>query len=180
MVAEADTGEAAVRAVVVEASPDVVILDLALADLKGLEAVQQLLAAAPAARIIGLSMYGDRRFVVEVLKTGAFGYILKDCAFEELVAAVRAVRDQKTYISQTLSDFVFQDYVELLRFSETRFRTIFEDSSLGIALVDKEGRIVESNPALQDFWVTSRRNCGIGNLPILPNRRRRPPGMIFF
>ncbi len=148
--AEVDTGEAAVR-LVLETNPDVVILDLTMAGLKGLDPVHQLVAAAPATKVIGLSIYSDRRLVVEVLKAGAFGYVLKEHAFEELAVAIRAVQDHKTYISTGLSGFVIQDYIELLRDSEVRFRTIFEDSNIGIALVDKEGRIVESNPALQSL-----------------------------
>ena len=72
--------------------PDVVILDLAMAGLQGLNPVHQLVAAAPGTKVIGLSMYSDRRFVVEVLKAGAFGYVLKEHAFEELAVAIRAVQ----------------------------------------------------------------------------------------
>ncbi len=150
VVAEVGSGEDVLGSVLA-AKPDVVILDLAQARLQGLDPVHQLVAAAPAAKVIGLSMYGDRRFVLEVLKAGAFGYVLKEHAFEELVAAIRAVQAQKTYISQDLSDIVTPDYIELLRFSEARFRTIFEGSTIGIALVDQEGRIAESNPALQEL-----------------------------
>jgi PAS domain S-box-containing protein len=155
VVAEADTGEAALRLVEQE-RPDVVILDLALAGLKGPEPVQQIVAAAPATKVIGLSMYGDRRFVVEVLKAGAFGYVLKDYAGEDLTAAVRAVRAHKTYLSQGLSDIILQDYLEIMRDSEARFRTIFEAASSGIALLNQEGRIMESNPALQELLGYSR------------------------
>ncbi len=91
------------------------------------------------------------KFAVEVLKAGAFGYVLKDHAFEELVAAIRAVQDHKTYISQALFNIVTQDYVDFLRYSETRLRTIFEGTSIGIALVNKDGWILESNHALQEF-----------------------------
>lgn len=150
VVAEAGGGEAAVR-LAGELKPHVVVLDLAIAGLQGLDPVHQVLAAAPLAKVIGLSMYGDRSFVVEVLKAGALGYVLKDYAFSELAAAIRAVQDNKTYISRGLFEVVIQDYIELLRNSESRFRTIFEGSSMGIALVDKEGRIVECNPALQEL-----------------------------
>jgi len=150
VVAEVDTGDAAVR-LVPETKPDVVILDLTMAGLKGFGPLHQLVAAATSTKVIGLSIYSDRRFVVEVLKAGAFGYVLKEHAFEELAVAIRAVQANKTYISTGLSGFVIQDYIELLRDSEVRFRTIFEGSNLGIALVDKDGRIVESNPALQEL-----------------------------
>ncbi|MCX5892620.1 MAG: PAS domain S-box protein [Deltaproteobacteria bacterium] len=150
VVEEADSGEEVVR-LAREAKPDVVILDLGMAGLKGLHPVHQIMAAAPSTKVIGLSMYGDRRFVVEVLMAGAYGYVLKDYAFEELAVAIRAVQDHKTYISQGLSNLVIQDYIEILRDSEGRFRTIFEGNTVGVALLDRECRIVECNSALQEL-----------------------------
>ena len=150
VVEEADSGEEVVR-LAREVKPDVFILDLGMAGLKGLHPLHQLVAAAPSTKVIALSMYGDRKFVVEVLMAGAYGYVLKDYAFGELAAAIRAVQDRKTYISQGLSDLVIQDYIEILRDSEGRFRTIFEGSTVGIALLDRECRIVECNSALQEL-----------------------------
>jgi len=130
-------------------APDLVLLDLALPDLHSVEGIRHIMAASPRSRIIALSIYADRRFVVNILKAGASGYLLKDCAFEELAKAIRIVQEHKTFISSDLADIITQDYIEALRESEARFRTIFEGTNLGIALVDKAGHIVESNPALQ-------------------------------
>ena len=82
---------------------------------------------------------------------GSQGFVLKDRAFEEMAGAIKAARELKTYIGPGLSDFVVQDYLEALRESETRFRTIFEGTTIGIALVAQDGRIAESNPALQEL-----------------------------
>jgi PAS domain S-box-containing protein len=130
-------------------APDLVLLDLALPELHGIEAIRQILAVSPQTKILALSIYADRRFVVNILKAGASGYLLKDCAFEELLQAIQTVQASRTYISSGLSDIVLQDYIEALRESEARFRAIFEGTTIGIALVDKDGRIIESNPALQ-------------------------------
>jgi PAS domain S-box-containing protein len=148
VVGEAASGTAVMRRVQ-DLAPDVVLLDLALPELHGVETIRQILAASPRVKIIALSIYADRRFVVNILKAGASGYLLKDCAFEELVKAIRTVQEPKTFISPGLSDIVAQDYIEALRDSEARFRTIFEATTMGIALVDKDGRVVECNPALQ-------------------------------
>ncbi|MFZ0052524.1 MAG: PAS domain S-box protein [Desulfobaccales bacterium] len=155
VVAEADTWKAAVK-LASEVKPDVVVLDLALARLQGLTPIHQLTAAVRSAKVIGLSMHTDRRFVLEVLKAGAFGFVLKENTFEELATAVRAVKAHKTFISPSLFSTVIQDYIDLLREREARFRTIFESSSIGIALMDGESQIVESNPALQELLGCSR------------------------
>jgi DNA-binding NarL/FixJ family response regulator len=62
--------------------------------------------------VIALSMYADRRFVVNMLKAGASGYLLKDCAYEELVRAIRVVLAHKTYLSPGVTDIVVKDYVQ--------------------------------------------------------------------
>ncbi len=150
VVGEAGNGPTAVR-LAQDLTPDLILLDLALPDLQIGESIRQILAASPQVKILALSIYGDRRFVVKVLKSGASGYLLKDCAFEELIIAIRTIRAHKTYISSGISNIVIQDYIEALRASEALFRTIFEGAPLGIALVDKEGRILESNSSLQEM-----------------------------
>jgi PAS domain S-box-containing protein len=150
IVAEARSGQTAVR-LARELSPDIVIMDLSMPDLSGVEVIHQILAASPETQVIALSIYNDRRFVVNILKAGASGFVLKDRAFEEMAGAIKAAREHKTYIGPGISDIVAQDYLETLRESEGRFRTIFEGTTLGIALVNRDGRIVESNPALQEL-----------------------------
>ena len=95
VVAEADDGRATVR-LVREKSPEVVIMDVAMPDLNGIEATRQILAEFPKIKVIALSMYADQRFVLNMLKAGASGYLLKDCAFEELIRAIRLVMAHKT------------------------------------------------------------------------------------
>ena len=150
VVGEAASGPAVMRQVQ-DVAPDIVLLDLGLPELHGVEAIRQILAASPQVKIIALSIYDDRRFVVNILKAGASGYLLKDCAFEELTKAIRTVQESKTFLSPGLSDIVAQDYIEALRDSEAHFRTIFEVTTIGIALLNKDGRVVEGNPALQQM-----------------------------
>jgi len=148
VVGEAASGPEVLRQVQ-DLAPDIVLLDLGLPELNGVEAIRQILAASPQVKIIALSIYDDRRFVVNILKAGATGYLLKDCAFEELSQAIRTVQESRTFLSPGLSDIVAQDYIEALRDSEAHFRTIFEVATIGIALLNKDGRVVEANPALQ-------------------------------
>ncbi len=109
VVAEADDGRATVR-MVREISPEVVIMDVAMPDLNGIEATRQILAEFPKIKVIALSMYADQRFVLNMLKAGASGYLLKDCAFEELARAIRLVMSHKTYLSPGVTDIVVKDY----------------------------------------------------------------------
>jgi len=111
VVAEAENGREVVQ-LVKELRPDVVIMDVNMPDLNGIEATRQVLAAFPETKIIALSMHADRRFVVNMLKAGSSGYLLKDCAFEELAAAIRLVMANKTYLSTRVSNVVIQDYVQ--------------------------------------------------------------------
>lgn len=110
VVAEAIDGRATVR-LTREIIPDVIIMDVAMPDLNGIEATRQVLTEHPKIKVIGLSMYSDRRFVVNMLKAGASGYLLKDCAFEELIRAIRVVLNNKTYLSPGVSDILVRDYV---------------------------------------------------------------------
>jgi DNA-binding NarL/FixJ family response regulator len=111
VVAEADDGRATVR-LVRDLAPDVVIMDVAMPDLNGIEATRQIITEFPKIKVIALSMYADRRFVVNMLKAGASGYLLKECAFEELVRAIRLVLNHKTYLSPGVTDIVVKDYMQ--------------------------------------------------------------------
>ena len=94
-----------------ELAPDVIIMDVAMPDLNGIEATRQIVAELPAVKIIALSMHDDRRFVLNMLKAGAAGYMLKDSAFTDLAKAIRVVMSGKTYLSHEVTDIVVRDYV---------------------------------------------------------------------
>lgn len=101
IVAECDDGRATVEEAL-RLEPDVVLMDLAMPGLNGVEATRQIVRDAPSARVIVLSMHTDRRYVAQMLKAGAHGYLPKDCAGEELVAAVTTVMAGQRYLSPGL------------------------------------------------------------------------------
>jgi two-component system response regulator NreC len=109
IVGEADNGRAALR-LAQELAPQVVIMDVSMPDLNGIEATRQILADHPGIKVIALSMHSDSLFVLNMLKSGASGYLLKDCALEELVKAIRTVVRQKTYLSPGVSDILIKDF----------------------------------------------------------------------
>ncbi len=110
VVAEADNGRAVLR-LVKEFSPDLVIMDISMPDLNGIDATRQIIADYPGVKVIALSMHSDSLFVLNMLKAGASGYLLKDCALGELVKAIRAVLNQKTYLSPGVSDVIIKDFI---------------------------------------------------------------------
>ena len=113
VVAEAEEGRTAVQ-LVRELLPDVVIMDVTMPDLNGMEATRQILDEFREVKVIALSMHSDTLFVSEMLKSGASGYLLKDCAFDELAQAIRTVVGGKTYLSPSISGIVVEDYLHRL------------------------------------------------------------------
>jgi len=98
VVGRAADGEA-VMALTGDLQPDVVVMDVSMPPvLSGLEATRWISATWPQVKVIALSMYSHRRYVSEMLKAGARGYLLKDADFDELLTAIRAVAEGRTYI----------------------------------------------------------------------------------
>jgi DNA-binding NarL/FixJ family response regulator len=110
VVGDAGEGRTALR-LARELVPDVIIMDVAMPDLNGIEATRQVVAEFPEIKVIALSMHNDRRFVLNMLKAGARGYLLKDCASQNLIKAIRLVLANKTYISHDIADLVVKDYL---------------------------------------------------------------------
>ena len=114
VVGEAQDGQEAV-AHARELSPDVVIMDISMPGLNGIEATRQILAGRPETRVVVLSMHADRRYVLETLRAGAKGYLLKDCAFDELALAIEQVVAGEIHLARQISDGVIQDYIRMAR-----------------------------------------------------------------
>lgn len=105
VVAEASNGSEAI-ALAQSAAPDVVLLDVTMKELNGLDALSQIRKLAPASKTIMLSMHADERYVVRALRDGARGYVLKDCVEEELVEALLAVHAGGEFLSATVRPYV--------------------------------------------------------------------------
>jgi len=110
VVAEAENGKITVR-LARELLPDLIIMDITMPDLNGIEATKDITTGVPGVKVIALSMHSDRRFVIGMLEAGASGYLLKDCAFDELARAVRTVMSNQTYLSPEVADIIIDRYL---------------------------------------------------------------------
>jgi len=91
-----------------ELSPDVILMDIGMPGLNGIEATRQITKRSPSVRIIALSMHSAKKFILEMFKAGAAGYLLKDCEYDELAAAVRTVASGKNYISPSIGGILIE------------------------------------------------------------------------
>lgn len=103
VVGEADNGIAAVKKAK-ELSPDVIIMDIGMPDLNGIEATRQIKAEFPNIKIIALTMHTDPQFAAEMLRAGASSYLLKDSSRDELTHAIQASLANKTYLSTAIAE----------------------------------------------------------------------------
>lgn len=113
VVAEAGDGREAVRRAL-ELKPEVAILDIAMPRLNGIEAARQITRRAAAVRVLILSMYSDEAYILQALQAGARGYLLKDSADADLIHAVQALRQGKSFFSPAVAKVMLDDYVRHL------------------------------------------------------------------
>ena len=114
VVAEASNGREAVELAAKE-KPDVAVLDIGMPQLNGIEATQQIAAKESQTKVVILSMHADEGYVLRALKAGARAYILKNSAEADLIRAVRAVADGKSFFSPVISKMLLEDYVRQIR-----------------------------------------------------------------
>jgi two-component system, NarL family, response regulator NreC len=114
VVGEAADGRAAVS-LAERDTPDVVVMDVAMPTLNGIEAARQITAKLPQTAVVFLSMHSDESYVLKALKAGARGYLLKDSAEHDLIQAVRAVTEGKSFFSPAISKMMVEDYMRELQ-----------------------------------------------------------------
>ncbi len=117
VIGEAENGRQALQ-LAARLRPDVAVMDISMPELNGIEATRQLLREHPRLRVIALSMHADKRFVAEMLQAGASGYLQKNCAFRNLVLAIRNVAAGQVYLSQEITGVVVQAFKQNQQTSE--------------------------------------------------------------
>jgi DNA-binding NarL/FixJ family response regulator len=136
---EAADGREAVR-LATESRPDVVVMDVNMPGLNGIEATRLLLKELPAVKVIGLSMYSDKRFVVGMLRAGASGYLLKAGAFEELAVAVQTVMAGNIYLSPKVTGVVIDGYIGNLAQEKSALHAMLTPREREVLQLLAEGR----------------------------------------
>jgi len=105
VIAEADNGRTALR-LIKELKPEIVIMDIAMPDMNGIDATRRISVEHPDIKVLILSMHHDKRMVIEVFNAGARGYLLKECASDELLRAIKTLLQGETYLSPKISSIV--------------------------------------------------------------------------
>ncbi len=123
VVAEAENGRTTVQKVE-EVSPDVVVMDISMPDLNGVDATRQITSRFPSVKVIALSIHSDKQFVAGMLSAGASGYLLKEGDFRELTDAIRMVVSNQVYLSPRIAGIVTEGYVRHLSEADTSAHSI--------------------------------------------------------
>ena len=139
VIAEAENGRTAVQ-LTQRLAPDVVIMDVSMPDLNGMEAARQIVDRKQNIKVIALSMHSDNLFVTEMLKSGVSGYLLKDCAFEELAGAIRSVIAGKVYLSPSISGLVVNGYLNRINSQSVSEVKILTDREREVLQMIAEGK----------------------------------------
>jgi DNA-binding NarL/FixJ family response regulator len=126
VVGEAEDGRKALD-LVQKLVPDIVIMDITMPNLNGADATRHIARQSPQIKVIALSIHSNRAFVVDMLKAGASGYVLKECSFDELIEAIQTVTDGGVYLSPKVAGVVVSDYVHhLSKIAESPLETLTE------------------------------------------------------
>jgi DNA-binding NarL/FixJ family response regulator len=139
VVGEAEDGRETVR-IAKKLQPDVVVMDIAMPDMNGIEATRQLVADCPGIKVIALSMHSDRHFVSEMLKAGAKAYLLKQCAVDELITAIKTVLKNQTYLSPCISGVVVDNFVRNTSKTESTAFSHLSDREREVLQLVAEGK----------------------------------------
>jgi DNA-binding NarL/FixJ family response regulator len=139
VIAEATNGLAAVE-LAEKFKPDIAIMDLTMPDLNGIEAARRICATSTKTKIIILSMHSDRRFIAEALKAGSSAYLLKDCAFEELIDAIQTVMRKQVYLTPQIAKIILKDYVKGLQYENPSAFTLLTERERQVLQMIAEGK----------------------------------------
>jgi len=138
VIRQAENGRVALK-MARQYKPDVIVMDINMPDLNGIDATRQILSEIPEAKIIALSMYSDRSYIKGMLQAGVSGYLLKNCAFDELTKAIETVYKNQTYLSPKISEIVRKEFVKLMKSGATSAAELLTDREREVLQMIAEG-----------------------------------------
>jgi DNA-binding NarL/FixJ family response regulator len=147
VVGQAGDGREAVR-LALELQPDVVVMDISMPGLNGIEATRQIVAAGSGIKVIALSVHAKNPFVIEMLQAGASGYLLKYSAAEELTQAIRLVLQGQTYLSPQIAGQVVESYLAKQSPAGASVFTVLSPREREVLQLYAEGKITRQIAAL--------------------------------
>jgi two-component system response regulator NreC len=143
VVGEAQDGKEAVEKTK-DLSPDVVLMDIAMKHMNGLEATARIKKMAPEVKVLVLTMYENEEYIFQILRVGASGYLLKEAPMTDLIAAIKAVNKGESYLSPSISKKVIEDYIRRAELGEkSRIDDILSDREREILQLIAEGHTYE-------------------------------------
>ena len=166
VVAQAADGRETVR-LALTAAPEVILLDIAMPGLNGIEAAAQLREKCPAVRVVMLSMHATSEHLYRSLEAGAAGYLLKDSAAAEVVAAVRAVRLGRRYICTAMEEFAQPAAASPLARLSARERQVLQLVVEGRTSAEIAALVHLSPKSVESYRSRLMKKLGVGNVPAL-------------
>ncbi len=175
IVGETANGRDAVRHAA-DLKPDIIVMDIAMPELNGIEATGQILERSPSTRVIILSMHSTPEHIRQAFKAGAHGYLLKENTGVELINAVRAVHGGRRYVSQKISDILIGNYLDRRDESDSvdpferlslREREVLQLVAEGRTNADIAGRIYLSQKTVETYRSRLMKKLGVESLPEL-------------
>jgi DNA-binding NarL/FixJ family response regulator len=151
VIAEAANGKLALQ-LVRELNPAIVMMDVSMPDMNGVEATKHILAERPQTKVIALSMHNDKQRVLEMLSAGATGYLLKDCSFNDIEHAIDAVLLGKIFVSPTIGGDILRESLEQLNVNKEHPKSPLTTAEREVLQQIAEGK---SNKAIAEFMSVS-------------------------
>jgi DNA-binding NarL/FixJ family response regulator len=156
VIADVADGVSAIRQVE-ELNPDIAVIDVTMPDMDGIETTRRICANSPAVKVIALSMHADQRFVREMIRAGASGYLLKDDAFEELNVAIQTVMEGGHYFSKRLDTIIAPEGSDTVTHAPTRNLTAREREVLQLVAEGKSTKEVAFHLRLSTKTIETHR-----------------------